>query len=103
MAACAHGFCDARYKLREVLCQRPRQIAEHAMQSSAGVKYLTANSRLQRTRANESLGPRKSGVRRAAQAQIHKSPVMMRITNRTNSYANGRARSPDTRRKAAQL
>jgi hypothetical protein len=42
MAASACELCDADYKLREVLCKRPYQIAGHAMQSRAGVKYVTA-------------------------------------------------------------
>jgi hypothetical protein len=41
LARSARTHCDVDYKPRELLCKRPHQIAAHAMQSRAGVKYLT--------------------------------------------------------------
>jgi hypothetical protein len=34
MARWAHTLCDAHYKLREILCKRPHQIAGHACKAA---------------------------------------------------------------------
>jgi hypothetical protein len=86
----AQVTCEAAYEPREVLCNRPRQIAGHAMQGRADVKYLTA------IREGNGQEPTNRSGRTPCQHQLPGKAQGVWM-ERSDDREGGRSRAPLTR------